>query len=143
MENFRCFLCDQFIPNGLNSLSSHFINAHELTVKRGVDNKGFICGQDNYQRQFSHFFSLWKHIKKDHTQSIPNEHYQEIPENFNNIIVNECNANNRNIEEHQNVADNINNSDDHAILDECEQFMFLCVIFWNKKFPLSYEADNY
>ena len=66
MERLNCFVCKEYVLNGLNGLVYHFKFVHGLTINRGVGVSGFECGQDACKRRFSLFNSLRKHIQKVH-----------------------------------------------------------------------------
>lgn len=80
MERLSCFLCSGVTTGGIYGLRTHFILQHGLSINRGAGKNGFICGQNNCQRSYKHFFSLKRHIENDHLNdrqdqafNLPNE----------------------------------------------------------------------
>ena len=67
MERFNCFICNKFINNGLNGLSSHFRYYHGLTISSELNYPGFVCGQNGCVRNFVHFYDLRKHMRNKHS----------------------------------------------------------------------------
>ncbi|XP_057323483.1 uncharacterized protein LOC130670103 isoform X2 [Microplitis mediator] len=80
MQSLNCSLCNQKIPGALNGLSRHLVNDHGLSLKRGMGDSGFRCGQNGCQSRFYHFYTLRDHINKHHLNNNYDNDYQDDEE---------------------------------------------------------------
>lgn len=66
MPRLNCSLCNESVAGALDGLSRHLINNHGLSIKRGMGDSGFQCGQNGCKRRFRFFYSLRRHIQTNH-----------------------------------------------------------------------------
>lgn len=90
-----CFLCNQVVVGVLHELRNHFINHHGLTLTRGLNETGFICGQDDCRCSFKNFYSLRRHIIDNHAGLLINNlnNAEEGARNIPDVIVQEAENN--------------------------------------------------
>ena len=62
-DRLNCFICNNFVNAGLNGLLNHLNYGHRFTINKGYGRGGFICGKNGFQRSFTLFTSMSKHIR--------------------------------------------------------------------------------
>lgn len=111
MDRLNCFVCKEFIDDGLEGLMYHLKYNHGLTCNRGYGSRGFECGQEGCRRRFTLFSSFRRHIKKEHWKDSNNQVPDEVADDsddFRNVYP-------RNIPNKAGFNDEANQEDDRNI----------------------------